>query len=176
MITQCSLKDRNIPRILEPSTIFATVILHSYYRKYPESIIFMERTIDSTTQQEHMGHAFVGLGMMCLSTSLLQAYLGSAYWKFDKARTERQLEAFTFVTIFLFMGLAAIWLIGLNFWIREYGYISIIQRNKSLICGLGAANIGLIWVFLRVSWATVQTYAIYFLWPTYLGLVAGTLL
>jgi hypothetical protein len=47
------------------------------------------------------------------------------------------------------MILTAFWVVGLNIWIEHLGFVSIIQRNNSLIGGIVGANVGIVWTRLR---------------------------
>jgi hypothetical protein len=75
-----------------------------------------------------------------------------------------------------FPAIITIWAVGLDFWIENFTYVSIIQHSGSLIGGLGLANIGLVWTRLWAPSATIHTYLAYSLWPAYLGLVLGATL
>jgi hypothetical protein len=124
-------------------------------------------------QFEHLEHAVVGLCMMSLSTSVFHVYTSSEFWKHNGPRTEREGGLLFITTMILFMAIPAIWAFGFYFWLEHLTYVSVIQRNSSLIGGIGAANIGLVWACLRRPSATIFTDLAYTLWPAYLGLIVG---
>jgi hypothetical protein len=127
-------------------------------------------------QLEHLGHAIVGLCMMSFSTSLVHVYTSSKFWNHDGPRTQNEGGLFFATTIVFFPVISAIWATGLCFWIEHLTYVSVIQRNNSLIGGIGAANVGLVWTSLWKPSATMNTYLAYTLWPAYLGLIFGALI
>lgn len=97
----------------------------------------------STQRQEHITHAIIGLGIMALATSIFHIYTTSQFWRSAKPpppgaspQTVDQYTAFLFVTVFLWIALVGAWVIGLSFWITHFGFISIVQRNNSLIGGI----------------------------------------
>ena len=124
-------------------------------------------------QQEHISYAYIGLSIMCLTTTLFHIYTTSKLWNPDKPRTQLEDTRFQLLTILLFLALIPIWILGFYFWIENLAHISIIYRNQSLLLGIGAANIGLLWMTWWTSSATFHNCVIYALWPAYIGLILG---
>jgi hypothetical protein len=135
----------------------------------------MNNESDYRTYQEHLGHAIIGLAMMCFSTSTVHAFLASEFSNPIRKRTAQELEFFTAMTIILCIAVISIWSIGLFLWISHLSDVSTIQRNNSLICGI-VANVGLLWVYLRTPRSALEIYATYTLWPAYIGLTIGMLM
>lgn len=125
-------------------------------------------------QQEHIGVAYIGLSMMCLTTTLFHIYTTSKFWNPDKPRTQRENTGFELLTILFFSVLVSIWIYGFYFWIENLTHLSVIHRNDSLVCGIGAANIGLLWTTWWTPSATFHNYIVYALWPAYVGLILGS--
>ena len=123
---------------------------------------------------EHLGHAIVGLCMMSFSTSLVHVYTSSKFWNHDGPRPQNEAGLLVATTATFAMVIPVIWATGFWFWIEHLTYVSVIQRNSSLIGGIGAANVGLVWACLWKPSATFQIYLAYTLWPAYLGLIVGT--
>lgn len=114
--------------------------------------------------------AIVSLGSMCLSTTLLHVYLNSFLWTaaFEQMN-EKTLSAFP-----IFGGLGFLWgKFGMKQWLSQLYDISPLMRNNSMIGGLVASTVGLIYVLLTIPSPSLQTYAAYTLWPTYVGLIIG---
>jgi hypothetical protein len=126
------------------------------------------------TQQEYFAPAIVGLCMMCLSTTVCRIYTTSKFWNPDKPRiTEPEQFNFFTATLLFFCIIITIWVFGFYFWIENLTHVSVIQRSNSLIGGIGAANVGLVWTSFWVPSPTFHTYVTYSLWPAYLGLIVG---
>lgn len=126
------------------------------------------------TKRLYRSMATIGLGQMCFPTTLLHAYLNSSYWNtpYEERSCDEHL-GFVFVTLFLFVGLAIVWGIGMWQWLSCLDDISPLIRSNSVIGGFVAPNIALIYLLLNVSSPSLQTYATYTLWPVYVGLVIG---
>lgn len=122
------------------------------------------------TPRYHKKQAFIGFGLMCLSTSLFNALETSI-------PPEIQSHPL-FITLALFIllpGLLVLWSMGLSRWIDQLGNLSTTTCNNSLIGGLIVANIGL--VYVAFGWGIpvfdLQIRLVNVLWPTYFGMLAG---
>lgn len=126
----------------------------------------------TTEQQEHISNAIVGFCMMVLSTSIFYIYT-TALLRADRGA---QISEASMLFIPISVTLAGVWVIGLDLWVTHFGVVSMIQRNNSLIGGIVAANIGMVWTRLRkVPETTVLDYITNSFWSTYLGMVIGVL-
>ncbi|KAH8705441.1 hypothetical protein BGW36DRAFT_13507 [Talaromyces proteolyticus] len=127
------------------------------------------------------GNATIAMGVMSLIASILTGFLGSPVWTEpstptfnSKGQPEDPVIVIRALVVF-FSGI--LWIAGLFAWVENLNKISAVLRNNSLIGGLAAANIGIVYTMLMSFPATsFRHYVIYTLWPTHVGLVIGALI
>lgn len=110
------------------------------------------------TQQEHLGTAIVGYCMMRLSTTLFHIFTRPKIWNPSTPRTEFDHSVFAVMIPVLTTAAILLWVFGIKFWIENPTHVSVVQRNNSLIGGILAVIVGLVWTCLRMPSATVRTY------------------
>lgn len=114
------------------------------------------------------GQALVGLGIMCLSTNLLNAI--------SSVLPDRMDEVGRYVLLFMAsLILSFPWVLALNTWIDCTRRISETACNNSLVGGLIAANVGLAHITFAQGRSTLkfQSKLSYVAWPAYLGMLLG---
>lgn len=122
-----------------------------------------------TNQLETMNptrsEAFTGLCLMCLATGLFIVFRNSLP---DEIHPEAR-NIFTVLAALLLFGVS---LIGLGTYLENLTRASQETCNRSVIGGLIAANLGVLYISLCSS-MSLESKVSYVAWPTYLGLLVG---
>jgi hypothetical protein len=90
-----------------------------------------------TKDKDNRGNAAVGVGVMCLATLIIYAFLRIP-----------NTEELILPKSFLIFIMVIFWVTGLTRWIDNLGEVSVALRNKSVIGGLFGANAGLVYTLL----------------------------
>lgn len=115
-------------------------------------------------KQHHNKRAFISLGLMCLSAGLFNAFLNS----------KSELIDYPFHYLATIVAWPYPWSVGLRRWIHHLKNVSDAACNNSLIGGLIAANLGLL--YTASDWRQscyLERNLQYILWPTHIGTLIG---
>lgn len=115
-------------------------------------------------QDHHNKRVLISLGLMCLSTGLFNAFLTLPTSNLND----------TTCVLSAFIILPLLWCTGLKKWIHHSRHVSDVACNNSLISGLIAANLGLIYVLSPARRPFhLERNVQYVLWPAHIGMLVG---